>query len=436
MSPSETREEIPTPIRDRCWTRAKPVPPVELERHASASRLGMVAGERRVQAGAGVGHTEAGRPDHPHAVAAADVQHLRAAGAVESRCEYHQRLDPPPPAFPGDAGHRRGRCGDDRQVDALRQGGRRRQAGNAVQFGRGRVDRVDGAGEAAADDAAQDGPPDRAVPPPGADDRDRGRGQHVPQAGHIGRPLPLGHRVTVGAEGDVLLAGRQRERKVVHAIHQGALRLQPGIGEHPQHGRVLAQRLCGKRADTPAAAQRDQMLHQQHADPAVVQVIGDRERDLRGLRPSAVTLEGTAADHLAVQHSQQRGMIRGRLAAYPARLLLASQRAHAEKTQVQVVRGHLGVHVPHRVEVAGPRSPDLDHRPVVQQSVNARLGVCAHGERRPAPVSCTITSSAGPAARPPTGSRPEGASFTSVRHGPTPADRDRGCRLRPPRRHR
>ena len=114
-----------------------------------------------------------------------------------------------------------------------------------------------------------------------------------------------------------------------------------------------------------------------------MQVIGDRERDLRGLGPSAVTVEGTAADHLAVQHGQQRGMLRGGLAAYPARLLLASQRAHAEKTQVQVVRGHLGVHVPHRVEVVGPRGPDLDRGAVVQQSVNVRLGVCAHS---PSPV--------------------------------------------------
>ena len=30
----------------------------------------------------------------------------------------------------------------------------------------------------------------------------------------------------------------------------------------------------------------------------------------------------------------------------------------------------------------------------------------------------------------------ERASFTNVRHGPTPADRDRGCRLWPPGRHR
>ena len=37
------------------------------------------------------------------------------------------------------------------------------------------------------------------------------------------------------------------------------------------------------------------------------------------------------ADHLAVQHGQQRGMIRAGLAAYPAGLQLGRGRAHAEK---------------------------------------------------------------------------------------------------------
>ena len=350
-----------------------------LERQAGASRLGMAGRERRVQAGTGAGHAEAGRPDHPHAVVAADAQQLRAGRAVETRREHHQRLDPALPAFLGDTGHGRGRRGDDRQVDTLRQSGRRRQAGNAVQFGRGRVDRVDRAGEAAGHDAAQDGPPDRAVPPAGADDRDRGRRQYVPQAGHVGRPLPLGHRVTVGAEGDVLLAGRQREGEVVHPVGQGAVRLQPGVGEHSQHERVLAQRLRGEGAQAAAAGQRDQVLQQQHADAAVVHVIGDREGDLGRAGPgSVVALVAAAADQLAVHHGEQRGVVRRGLAAEPARLPFGRARAHAEKAQVQTVRGQLLVHLPHRVEVLRPRGPDLDRAAVGQQSVNAGLGVCAH----------------------------------------------------------
>ena len=211
-----------------------------------------------------------------------------------------------------------------------------------------------------------------------ADDRDRGRHQHVPHARHVRRPLPHGDRIAVGAQGRVRLIGRQRERQVIHAVHQGALRLQPGVGEHPQHGRVLAQRLRGKGAEPPAAAQRDQVLQEQHADAAVLQVIGDRERDLRGPGPSTGLLVGAAADHLAVQHGQQRRVVRPGLAAYPACLPLGNQRTQAEEAQVQVVRGHLGVHVPHRVEVIGPRGPDLDRDAVDQQSVSAVLRVCAH----------------------------------------------------------
>ena len=120
------------------------------------------------------------------------------------------------------------------------------------------------------------------------------------------------------------------------------------------------------------------MLQQQHADAALMQVIGDREGDLRRPGAGAGLLVGAAADHLAVQHGQQRRVVRRGLAAYPARLLLGNQRAHAEKAQVQVVRGHLGVHVPHRVEVIGPRRPDLDRGAVAQQRVNAVLRVHAH----------------------------------------------------------
>ena len=87
----------------------------------------------------------------------------------------------------------------------------------------------------------------------GADDRDRGRRQHMPQAGHMGRALPLGHRVTVAAEGDISLARGQREGEVVHAVGQGAVRLQPGVGEHLQHERVLDQGLRGKGEQALAA---------------------------------------------------------------------------------------------------------------------------------------------------------------------------------------
>ena len=200
----------------------------------------------------------------------------------------------------------------------------------------------------------------------------------MPQAGHVGRPLPLGHRVTVGAEGGVRLPGRQREREIVHAVGQGAVRLQPGVGEYPQHARILAQRLRGKDADAAAAGQRDQVLQQEHAGAAVVHVVGDREGDLGRLGRGIVTLVAAAADQLAVHQDEQRDVVRRGRAADPACLPLGRHRAHAEEAQVEVVRGHLGVQVPHRVEVLGPGGPDLDRRAVGQQSVGAVLAGCAH----------------------------------------------------------
>jgi hypothetical protein len=49
--------------------------------------------------------------------------------------------------------------------------------------------------------------------------------------------------------------------------------------------------------------------------------------DLRGLGTRADPLIGAAADHLVVQYGEQRRVIRGRLAAYPARLSLGRRSA-------------------------------------------------------------------------------------------------------------
>jgi hypothetical protein len=46
--------------------------------------------------------------------------------------------------------------------------------------------------EAAGDDVPQDGPPNRSGAPARPDDRDRSRGQHVPQARYVSRLLSLG----------------------------------------------------------------------------------------------------------------------------------------------------------------------------------------------------------------------------------------------------
>ena len=200
----------------------------------------------------------------------------------------------------------------------------------------------------------------------------------MPQAGHVGRPFAFGDRVAVGAQGGIALVGGQREGEVVDAVREGAVRRQPGIGDHPEDKRVLGHRLGNKGAEPPAARQGDQVLKQQRADAPVLHVIGDCEGDLRGRGTRAGPLIAAAAHHLAIQDGEQRRVVRGGLAADSARLLLGCHRAHAEETQVEVVWGHLGVHVPHRVEIAGPRGPDLDRGAVGQQGIGGGPGLCAH----------------------------------------------------------
>ena len=168
--------------------------------------------------------------------------------------------------------------------------------------------------------------------PAGADDRDRGRDQRVPQAGHVGRPLAFGYRVPVGAEGGVGVGGRQREPEVVHVAVQGAVHRKPRVGEPPQHEPVLGQRLRGEDTDPPATGHRDHMLQQQHADAALVHVIGDRHGDLRGPGVLIATLKGAAADHFAVQEGQQRRVVRRGLPADPAGFLLGRERCWRRRT--------------------------------------------------------------------------------------------------------
>ena len=111
----------------------------------------------------------------------------------------------------------------------------------------------------------------------------------MPQARHVGRPFPFGDRITVGAKVGIALVGRQREADLIYTIHQGAARLQPGVGEHLHHERVLGQRLRDEGADPPDAGQRDQMLEQQRADTAAVHVIGDAKATSADREPSPAT---------------------------------------------------------------------------------------------------------------------------------------------------
>jgi hypothetical protein len=128
-----------------------------LQRQANPARPGMMCRKRRVQGRGRVGHAEGGRPDQPHAVTAADGQQFRAGCRVQAGRGHGQGLHAPLPAVFGDGRHGRGRRGDDRQIDRLRQCGRQRHPGHAadlarLQLARPGIDRVDPSGEAGVDD--------------------------------------------------------------------------------------------------------------------------------------------------------------------------------------------------------------------------------------------------------------------------------------------
>ena len=119
-------------------------------------------------------------------------------------------------------------------------------------------------------------------------------------------------------------AGWQRQADFIHAVRQdgaAARRRRTSAAWARCH---RAFRLEG--ADSPAAGERDQMLQQQRAETRRA-CHRRRHGDLR--RPGAAVGQAVAgaADHLALQHRQQRGAVRPGLAAYPARFLLGRELA-------------------------------------------------------------------------------------------------------------
>ena len=153
---------------------------------------------------------------------------------------------------------------------------------------------------------------------------------------------------------------------------------QPRIGKHPSMVEFSLSAAAVKVRISRLRATETTVLQHQRADAATVHSIGDREGDIR--RPGSATgsLVGAGADHLAVQQGQQRRVVRPWFAADPAGLPLRRESAQTEKAQVEIVRGHHGMHILHRGEVLGPRRPDLDRGSVGQQRVSAALCVDTH----------------------------------------------------------
>ena len=133
------------------------------------------------------------------------------------------------------------------------------------------------------------------------------------------------------------------------------------------------------------------MLQQQGGHAAAVHLVGDREGDLRRVRPAGRPVAGHA-DQLIAQEAEQRAVVLPVGPAHPAGLLLARPAAHGKEAEVQVVRGHILVQLPDSLVILGPGGPDGDGRAVGQQGIReawrgqrSQRGISAF----PGPVACT-----------------------------------------------
>ncbi len=291
----------------------------------------------------------------------------------------------------------------------MRQRGEGRHAGNALDVGHVPVHRVQGPGEARVPDVEQDGPSDGAGPVARAHHRDRAWREQRFQAGYLGPLLPARDRVQVDAGLAERGAARDRHAQfddpVVHPPGHG----QPSVREHAQHRDVLGQRRGGEDAHPVLAGQRDQVLEEQGGHAAAMHPVRHRERDLCGLRICRGPLVAGHPHQVVTQEAEQcpvagrtafggavlwrpvaggaggagvgtgAGLAVGRAAVpgHPARLLLGGQAAHAEETQIQVVRRHGLVQLLDGLVVTGASGPDGDRRAVRQQGI----GAARFGER-------------------------------------------------------
>ncbi len=261
---------------------AAPRPPRRTGRPGRPCPGQVVHGERGVQPDPGHGDAEAVRADQAHAPAAAVASRPAHCGRGQPGGDHHQRLAPRWPhssATPSTAaaGHRH-----HRQVGGLGQRGHRRRRRGCLDVAACGLTAYRAPAKPRVPDVEQDRPaddPGRWPAPTTATDRGASSGQ----AGHVGLLLPARHRVQVGASSlSPALRGIGMDSSTTPSSIAPA-RSAPRRRAPAACG-VLAPASSGEGATPRGAGQRDQVLEQQRGDAAPVHAVGDRERDLRGLR--------------------------------------------------------------------------------------------------------------------------------------------------------
>ena len=277
LSPTEANDDTPIPSSGQVLQQGD-ADAAGLDDQPRGARSRMSGPERRVQAEEGHRDAEAVGADQAHAVPAADGQQVRAQ-QVEAGGDDHEGPDAAFPALRRDLGERLA-AGTAITARSTLCGKRihRGQAGQALQGGGPRVDRVHRAGEPTGHDVPQDLPAHGSAPPARADHGHRRRVQQVPQALDIRAALTRRHGIQIPVQARAGGFG-EREGQFHHAIGHPPLNRQPGIGEDPEHRRVLCQRLGRECAQPALPGDRHQVLQQERRDPLAVHVVGYGERD-------------------------------------------------------------------------------------------------------------------------------------------------------------
>jgi hypothetical protein len=214
-------------------------------------------------------------------VAAAAGQQIRLGQGIEACRDDHQGLDTPLAALFGYALDRFRPHRDHGQVHLRRQCRRRPHAGDVFEFLGQRVDRIYPPGVTTGDDVVQDRPAGCPWVAAGPDHGHRFRREHVPQAGHVGLPFPIGHRLEIGFPARIGDVAGQVEGQLDDTVRPCAPGQQAGISEDFQHRSVLGQDIGGEGPHPLLVSSRHEVLEQQRRYPAVVSMIGDGHRDLR-----------------------------------------------------------------------------------------------------------------------------------------------------------
>jgi hypothetical protein len=138
----------------------------------------------------------------------------------------------------------------------------RRYAADPAEMARARVDRVQAALVTPGADVVEDRPPGparRTAAPITATDCGSSRWRRLLMSAE---PSRLSDRRQVRVQRGVCVVARQRDRHLHHTIFVSAPNREPGVGEHPQHRRVVRQCLGDERRDAVVAGAGDQVLQQ------------------------------------------------------------------------------------------------------------------------------------------------------------------------------